>query len=169
MNLQDVLKQKQIVATKIKEKHKFLKKYTALWIISISDKAVIKEIRDGLLTLPIWFVVIMEGIEEQKLWKNIVALSTLNTAEYIGFDFIVCDEDTKKLSEFFWVGVCPISIKKWALGNILEDFNALKNRGNAYLFDKLTKWEIFAAIIRYMENKKFPMDNKNLVSNILKI
>jgi hypothetical protein len=45
----------------------------------------------------------------------------------------------------------------------------MKNEGNSYFYDSESKWLVFWAIIRYMENYKFPFDNKNLVKNVLKV
>jgi hypothetical protein len=64
-------------------------------------------------------------------------------------------------------------IKKWITPIVLKnkefiEFNPLKNEWNAFFYETLDKWSIFYTIVRYMENYKFPFDNKNLVTNLLK-
>jgi glycogen synthase len=45
----------------------------------------------------------------------------------------------------------------------------MQSEGNGYIFEKNNKWEIFYALTKYLENYKFPYDNRNLVKNVLEI
>ena len=44
----------------------------------------------------------------------------------------------------------------------LEDFNAVEERGNAFIITKVSPWYIFEAVVRAKENFKFPYDWKNI-------
>jgi hypothetical protein len=45
----------------------------------------------------------------------------------------------------------------------------MKSEGNAFLYDMYDEWSIFYALIKYVENTKFPFDNKALIENVYKI
>jgi hypothetical protein len=51
----------------------------------------------------------------------------------------------------------------------LTEFNASKVEWNAFIFESNALCDIYYAIIRYLENYKFPYDNKALVKNVLDI
>jgi hypothetical protein len=45
----------------------------------------------------------------------------------------------------------------------------MKNEGNSFYYEESNHWSIFYSIVRYMENYKFPFDNKNLIKNVLAV
>jgi len=55
------------------------------------------------------------------------------------------------------------------LSALLKEFNPMKGEGNAFIYEKENIWCIFYAFIRYLENSKFPFDNKILVQNVIKL
>lgn len=169
MNLAQILKEKTKKSLELKEKYNFSKKNKALWLIKIENKALLKELRDGLLELNISFIVEINWAENEKLWENIIAVSKLNETDIIWFDFIICDNEIKHLNNYLEKWITPIITHKNPLKNLLSDFNPVKNEWNAFLFEKENKWCIYSALVRYMENYKFPFDNKNLIKNVLKI
>jgi hypothetical protein len=65
--------------------------------------------------------------------------------------------------------IVPIISSKNPLNSILKEFNPMRNEWNSYLFEQDDRWAIFYALVRYLENFKFPFDNKNLVKNVLNI
>jgi hypothetical protein len=71
--------------------------------------------------------------------------------------------------KFFNMWIVPIIFKKHHLTSLLTEFNAAKVEGNAYIFGNDALCDIYYAIIRYLENYKFPYDNKALVKNILDV
>jgi hypothetical protein len=48
----------------------------------------------------------------------------------------------------------------------LSEFNPMKFEGNSFLFEKVDKYQIFAALVRYLENVKYPGDKRTLIKNI---
>ncbi len=65
------------------------------------------------------------------------------------------NDELKKCMRY---GVVPVSVNH----EFLEDFNAIKESGNAFIVNKVSPWNIFEAVIRAKENHKFPYDWKNL-------
>ena len=68
------------------------------------------------------------------------------------------ESDQKLLEKALTFGVVPVSTPT----KILEDFNAVEEKGNAFIIEKVQLWNIFEACIRARENFKFPYDWKNL-------
>jgi hypothetical protein len=81
----------------------------------------------------------------------------------------VSDNSISQISDYTSVGVTPIINKNNHLSIILKEFNPMKNEGNTFYYDESNHWCIFYSIVRYMENYKFPFDNKNLIKNVLAI
>jgi len=167
MNLTTVLAEKKENGLKLKRTLGILLKYKPLGLIKLNDKVLTNDLIDWLKSLPTWFVVYSENTQTKILSNNVVITWELNDSFLSGFDFIVCDNDIETLNLFIEKWITPIIIKNNHLWSILREFNPLKNDWNAFFYDKLNKWDIFYTIVRYMENYKFPFDNKNLVNNIL--
>lgn len=155
--------------TKLKKQYWLLQKDKALWLIKISNKELIKDLRDWLLTIPSGFIFDVEGIENDKIWKNIVATWNINEDDLIWFDFIVCDDDISNIDLYLKNWITPLILQDNHFTSILKEFNPLKNEGNAFFYECENKWCIFASIVKYLENYKFPFDNKNLVKNVLSV
>jgi hypothetical protein len=47
------------------------------------------------------------------------------------------------------------------------EFNPMKFEGNSFLFESADKYQIFASIVRYLENVKYPGDKRTLLQNIV--
>ncbi|MBF0913876.1 hypothetical protein HXK64_02895 [Candidatus Gracilibacteria bacterium] len=80
---------------------------------------------------------------------------------------MICDKEASSLKKYLEKGVTPIISKNNPLKSILKEFDPAKNIGNSFLFESENKWQIFYSLVRYLENYKFPFDNRNLVKNIL--
>lgn len=42
----------------------------------------------------------------------------------------------------------------------------MKFEGNAFLFDPANQFQMFAALVRYLENVRYPGDKRTLVKNV---
>lgn len=82
------------------------------------------------------------------------------------FDFAILDGETTDIGKYAQQAIVPIAPNEGVFSSLLNEFNPEKNTGNAYLYDENNEWSIFHAMIRYLENTRFPMDNKNLIKNI---
>ncbi|NVP17377.1 hypothetical protein HUU51_01540 [Candidatus Gracilibacteria bacterium] len=169
MDLNMVLKEKKEKNILLKKKLLLTSKNKAIGLIKINSKTLIKELRDALVVLPCDFVIEVEGANNEKLAENVVAISKVDNSLLIGFDFLVCDDDIDNLNSYFELGITPIVSNKNHLSSLLKEFIPAKNEGNSYIYSSLDKWSIFYALVRYLENYKFPFDNKNLVKNVVNI
>lgn len=164
-----IFKEKKENNLKLKEKYSLIKQNKTVWLVKLNDKKLIKELRDSFLVLPANFILEIENIETEKLWKNIVATHKIPENILSGIDFIICDSEICSLKKYLEKGIVPIITEKNSLKSILREFNPLKNEGNSFLVKDENKWEYFYSLVKYLENNKFPQDNKNLVKNILEI
>lgn len=169
MDINTIIKEKKEKNLIIKKRHWLLLKHKSLWLIKLTNKTLIKDLRDWLLVLPSCFVVFVEWLEFEKLWDNIVATWELKESDFIGFDFIVCDENIENINSYFENWITPLMPQKSHINSLLKEFNPMKNEWNSFLFESTDKWTIFYALVRYLENYKFPFDNKNLVKNVINI
>lgn len=169
MDFNDILSEKKEKNTQLKTKYSLPKKQKAIWLVKISNKSLIKELRDAFLNLPATFILEIDWAPTEKLGENIVATSKVDSKDLIGFDFIIASDDVKTLNKYFSLGITPIVSSDHTLNSILKEFNPMKNEWNSYIFTKDDKWSIFYSLVRYLENYKFPFDNKNLVKNVVKL
>lgn len=164
MNLSELIREKRKLSENIKNLYSLPKKNKALGLIKLKNIELINKLQFWLKELPVNFIIdTKENIES--LNSNIWISNNTNKLDY-WFDFIVCDNTIENICNYFWKWVTPIIIKDSHLSNIITEFNPLKNEWNSYLYEKEDEWNIFYAIARYLENYKFPFDNKNLVKNI---
>lgn len=47
-----------------------------------------------------------------------------------------------------------------------SDFNPMKFEGNAFLFEKVDEYQMFASLVRYLENIRYPGDKRTLLKNV---
>lgn len=130
---------------------------------------MINDLIDGLWILPAWFIIEYKGLEKVDTPKNTAIIDSIKNDNLIGFDFILCDSDLDNLNTYFEKWITPLIIKDNHLWSVLSEFSALKSEGNAFFYNSMDKWSIFYTIVRYMENFKFPYDNRTLVKNVLDI
>ena len=63
--------------------------------------------------------------------------------------------------------IVPIISKNSYYTKTLQEFNPIKSEWNSFFYEEENKWCIFSWIIKYIENYKFPFDNKTLLKNTL--
>lgn len=80
--------------------------------------------------------------------------------------FITDNWNLVPLEELVSAIVVPIWPKEDSSEKNLHEFNPMKFEGNAFLFDKNDKFQVFAALIRYLENVKYPGDKRTLLKNL---
>lgn len=69
-------------------------------------------------------------------------------------------------NELMQSALVPIGPQEWAREIRLSEFNPMKFEGNAFLFEEKDRYQIFAALIRYLENVKYPGDKRILLKNV---
>jgi len=161
--------QKKENSTKLKKSLGLLLKFKPLWLIKITNLEIQSKLIECLKELPAWFVVYSDWLDLEVVSSNIVLTWSFDELLISWFDFIVCDENIENLNMYIEKGITPVINKDNHMSTIFTEFNPLKNEWNAFFYNNNNKNSIFYTIIRYMENYKFPYDNKNLVKNVLNV
>ena len=164
MTLSELNREKRKYSDLIKYEYMFPKTNKCIWLIKIGDKEILKKLVKWLYCLPVNFIVVTsEALKKDS--DNVVFVNDISEHE-IWVDFVVCDDEETSLNNYFEKWITPIISKLWHFSSILTEFNPMKNEGNSFLYDNLNAWSVFYTIVRYLENYKFPFDNKNLVKNV---
>lgn len=168
MNLTSILAEKKENSLKLKKTLWILLKFKPLWLIILSNEDLTHSLVKWLKYLPAWFVIYVEWIKTEILSKNVVITWSLEGELLSWFDFIVTDNKFDNIDMYISLWITPIVNRDNIFVNwLLEEFNPIQNTWNSFFYEKDNKWDIFYTIVRYMENYKFPFDNKNLVKNVL--
>lgn len=169
MTLENILSEKRVNNLEIKTNFGLTHKYKPLWLVKLSNKNLIENLIDWLENLWAWFVIIWDFIDIKNSSNNIIITNEIK-ADYLSwFDFILSDDNLENITLYSSKWITPIILRVNHLWNILKEFNPLKNEWNSFLYDESNEWSIFYSLVRYLENYKFPYDNKNLVKNVLNI
>ena len=169
MNVTTIFSDKKSNSEKIKKSHSLLSKCKPLWLIYLTDNNLINELIEWLKTIQACFIIYIKDSMEAKIADNIIVSWKIDDYVLSWFDFMICDDEIINLRKYLEKWIVPIIIRKNHMSSILKEFNPLKNEWNAFFYDNANVWNIFYSTVRYLENYKFPFDNKNLVNNILKV
>ena len=167
MNIVELLRKKKASWNEIKKDFDFPLNNKATWLISLSDNNLTNELLEALSVLDVNFIIKSNNLNNSD-FKNIAFIKEWFNS-LIWLDFVLCDECENNMTDYFNFGVTPIISKNSHLSSLLSEFNPGKVSWNAYIFKNNNKWEVFYALIRYLENFKFSYDNKALVKNVLDI
>ena len=140
----------------------------SIWIINLKNQEHLKFLIDWLKVLPSNFFIIWETFLEETP-TNIVFKTSLDKETLSGVDFILTDNDFEELKEYLSLWIAPILPTNNYLWSLLTEFDPLKSEGNSYLYEEFNVWSMFYSTVRYLENFKFPYDNRNLVKNIVSL
>lgn len=160
----NIFTQKRDTAKLIKWNYKFISKNKPTGLIILNNINSIDFLLDGLEVLSCDFVVKSEKKLKEKL--NIAYDNSIKKDLISWFDFVITDNDLEWLRDYFSNGITPIVPENNYLSTLLKEFDPMKNEWNSFLYKDWNTWSMYAAIVRYLENYKFPMDNRNLVKNI---
>lgn len=162
-----IFNEKKKYAKAIKDFYNFKTKNKPTWLILLNDEKEIDFLLDWLEVLSCDFVVKTNFELEQKL--NVVLSKDVKKDLLLWFDFVVADNEMEWLSEFFKSWITPILPKDNHLSGILKEFDPITSEWNSFLYENKNYWSMYYAIIRYLENYKFPYDNRNLVKNVVSL
>ena len=129
---------------------------------------LLKEIVPGLLSLNVELLILGKGSDEYgqyftELQKehahrvHIVAPKKEETQKMLAASDValfLAEPNGAVLKECLAYGVVPVSPSKDGLDN----YNAVQEKGNAFVYEGVTVWESFAAVVRAVETYKFPFD-----------
>ena len=96
---------------------------------------------------------------------GVVLLTEKNETILAGADAWVTDilDETipvGTLMENMVVPIVPVWDKRFS------DFNPMKFEGNAFLYESVDEYQIFASLVRYLENVRYPGDKRTLLKNV---
>ncbi len=166
MTLTTILKEKNANKNILLANYNLNNKKFPVGFININNDLIDSVLIDALNILPANFII----SSKNNNFDNSSNISFLDeNFSNSGFDFIVCDDCEKSIMDYLKNWVVPIIWKSHHISSILSEFDAAKTSWNAFIFEKNTFYDIYYSIIRYIENYKFPYDNKALVKNILDI
>lgn len=84
-----------------------------------------------------------------------------------GADIFITDNwSLAPTKDLFSSVVVPIWPLQWSHEVWLTEFNPMKFEWNAFLFENVDKYQIFASLVRYLENVKYPGDKRTLLKNL---
>lgn len=139
-----------------------------VWLVYLDDEKMIKSILDGFFVLPANFV-IKTNIDFDEKNENIVFLKDIKKDLLVWFDFIVCDNNLDSLKDYLKKWIVPIIPENNYMHSILSEFDPIKVEWNSYLYKEGNNFSLYYALVRFLENYKFPYDHRNLVKNILSL
>jgi hypothetical protein len=149
----------------LKDFFKFTTKNKSIGLILVKDLKNIDFLLDGLEVLSCDFIIKTE--QKMKSRSNVLIVPEIKKDLLLWFDFIITDNDTQGLNEYFQLGIAPIIPQNHHFSSILKEFDPLLNQWNSFLYKENDKWSLYYAIIRYLENYKFSYDNRNLIKNVI--
>lgn len=165
MNLTDMLREKTEKRSLLLTQYQLPKREKILICINIHDTSIRNALLEGISVLPASFIVSGEGDTIHA--KNIAYAKNITDIDASSIDALVCDSDAEKIEFYMKAGVVPIISNLNYLGKILSEFSPSRGEGNAYLYEDNNYWSAYYALIRYLENHRFPYDNRNLVKNVV--
>jgi len=165
MWIQDILSTKTEARDTIKSTFNLPRRSKILIGVKLDTQNITENIVEWLSILPANFIIFWweEKSEEQ---KNIRFIKSDEWFDMASLDAIVCDCANTKLEQLMEVWVVPIVNEKNYLWKILSEFHPGRAEWNAYLYEPSSYWSVYYALVRYLENHKFPYDNRNLVKNV---
>lgn len=134
--------------TALQRSYSLAKSTRALVILFLSDETLRSFIEEAGKSIDVVFI---DDTKENREWADIFITDNWNLAP---------------LEELIGNVVVPIWPRDWAQEKNMIEFNPMKFEGNAFLFEKNDKYQIFAALVRYLENVKYPGDKRTLLKNL---
>lgn len=166
MNISELLHQKEEKRDELKVRFDLPRRSKILIAVHFTEKEISRQLLDGFAVLPANFIVFGSDVEQHD-GKNICFQKSHESFDMTWIDAILWDCNDIKLEKVMQMGVTPLINDKNYLGSILQEFSPWRGEGNAYLYEKGSMWSAYYALIRYLENHKFPYDNRNLVKNVV--
>lgn len=168
MNISELLQIKEVKRDELKVRFDLPRRSKILIAVHFTEKNITQGLLDGFAVLPANFIVFWWDTTEH-IAKNITFIKQHDTFDMTGIDAMLGDCHDIKLEKIMQLGVTPLINENNYLGSILQEFSPGRGEGNAYLYEKGNMWSAYYALIRYLENHKFPYDNRNLVKNVIAV
>lgn len=122
-----------------------------------ADPVLLENLLPGLDEIPARFHVLGDGL------KTVPHLFSLEEALEEGHIWVILSKKIpKQFSMIVERGIVPVMLT--GLHKDAENYNPVEESGNAFLFQRLSAWNVHAALIRALENFAFSYDWENLRS-----
>jgi len=162
MEISQIINEKKEKKIFLTRKYNLNRKNKIIWYINFEishEESEIKELLEWLERLWINFLIKWE-------WENKSNINFIQEEpDYIAFDFVLFDK-LENYKDYKKNWVVPIWCSKH--NKNLEEFDPKNIIWNWFVYNNFNKWDIFYALVRYLENYKFPYDNKLLINNLIK-
>ena len=162
--IQNIISNKKDIKQELKKSYSL--KHKIICLIKLSDIEKYNQLFEWLNILPVDFI-IENNSEEKTNYNNIINIKKIKKSLLPWIDFILTDNDLDWLKELFNLGIIPILPSNNCIAKLLKEFDPVNSEWNCYFYQESNIWSMFYAIIRYLENYKFPYDNKLLIKNII--
>jgi len=167
MSFSEISSSKTLARDTIKSKFSLPRRSKILVGVHFTQIEMTRNLLEWLAVLPANFVVFWLEKSEVQEYKNICYSPKIEDIDTKWLDAIICDCTDVKLENFMQEWVVPIVNEKNYLWKILSEFHPGRAEGNSYLYQDSSSWSAYYWLIRYLENHKFPYDNRNLVKNVI--
>jgi hypothetical protein len=166
MNFSELTSQKTKIRDNYKSKYNFPRRSKILVWVHFTDSKMTQEILSWLSVLPANFIVFSSDIQKIES-KNIAYEDSHADFDMTWIDAMLCNCEDIALEKNMELWTAPIINEKNYLWKILSEFHPGRAEGNAYIYNDNSSWSAYYALIRYLENHKFPYDNRNLIKNVV--
>lgn len=166
MTLSEVLAGKTVARDEYKSQFSLPRRSKILIAVHFTDSEITKNILEWLKILPANFIIFWKNLDKIEA-KNISYSDSHTDFDMQWIDAITCNCSDISLESIMKKWVVPIVNDNNYLGKILSEFHPGRAEGNAYLYENNSHWSAYYALVRYLENHKFPYDNRNLVKNVV--
>lgn len=161
----NIFNEKRKYSKKLQNFFRFKTNNKVLWLIIVKDKEEVNFLIEGLEILSCNFIIKTENEIQERI--NLIKTNQISDDLFYWADFFVTDNEMQGLNKLFSFGITPIIPNNNYLSSILKEYNPISNSWNCFIYENKNKWSMYYAIIRYLENYKFPFDNRTLVKNVL--
>lgn len=134
-------------------------------LVSVQDEATRTFMVEGALALGLG-VATLES--EKSAVEGAAQMKKIAKNDFLAFDVIVSDmlSGDIDLMEAMRAGCVPVVPVQNTFSSILKEFNPMAFEGNAFLYDSANPYCIFAKLVGYLENIKFPEDRRILLKHV---
>ncbi len=139
---------------------------SAIGLIAVSDERIRTFLAEGLSAVGAGAIILGGGVSPH--YPNISYQKRIPESELIACDFFITDNESNDIDivRCMKSGIVPIMPSHNAYADILKDFDPMKFEGNGFFFAKNDPFSIFARVVSYLENRKFPEDRRVLIKNV---
>lgn len=168
MSFADLIKDKKNLSKTLIKKYNLETRNKTFGLVEIKNKTLLSKLYFWFANLPSNFVVVWDFWKDwlDENFKNIYVAKTIPDDLLKSFDFVLSDSENTEINKYLSSWVAPIFPRDNHYKTILKEYNSIKWEGNSFLYDDKNEWSIFYSLARYLENHKFPFDNKTLVKNV---